>query len=88
MKIALAQLNYHIGNFESNTSKIIASIQQAKQNGADLVVFSELCVCGYPARDFLEFNEFINLCEEAANGPLDHEPALYSLLNYEYSRNY
>ena len=66
MKIALAQLNYHIGNFESNTSKIIASIQQAKQNGADLVVFSELCVCGYPARDFLEFNEFINLCEEAA----------------------
>jgi NAD+ synthase (glutamine-hydrolysing) len=66
MKIALAQLNYHIGNFESNTAKIINHIQQARTNGADLVVFAELCVCGYPARDFLEFNEFINQCEEAA----------------------
>jgi NAD+ synthase (glutamine-hydrolysing) len=66
MKIALAQLNYHIGNFESNTAKIIAAIREAKQNGADLIVFSELCICGYPARDFLEFNEFIDLCEQAA----------------------
>ncbi|RFZ85937.1 NAD+ synthase [Mucilaginibacter terrenus] len=66
MKIALAQLNYHIGNFEANTKKIIDSIHQARDNGADLVVFSELCVCGYPARDFLEFNEFIDLCEQAA----------------------
>jgi NAD+ synthase (glutamine-hydrolysing) len=66
MKIALAQLNYHIGNFESNTNKIMAHIHEAKKNGADLVVFSELCVCGYPARDFLEFREFINLCEQAA----------------------
>ncbi|MDB5135913.1 MAG: synthase, partial [Mucilaginibacter sp.] len=46
MKIALAQLNYHVGNFESNTNKIIAAIREAKQNGADLVVFAELCVCG------------------------------------------
>jgi NAD+ synthase (glutamine-hydrolysing) len=66
MKIALAQLNYHIGNFESNTAKIIDHIHKAKQNGADLVVFAELCVCGYPARDFLEFDEFIGLCEESA----------------------
>ncbi|MEO7214773.1 NAD+ synthase [Mucilaginibacter sp.] len=66
MKIALAQLNYHVGNFESNTNKIIQHIREAKQNGADLVVFAELCVCGYPARDFLEFNEFITLCDEAA----------------------
>lgn len=66
MKIALAQLNYHIGNFDSNTAKIIDAINKAKQNGADLVVFAELAVCGYPARDFLEFKEFIGLCEEAA----------------------
>ncbi|MEB0249731.1 NAD(+) synthase, partial [Mucilaginibacter sp. 5B2] len=43
-----------------------AGIREAKQNGADLVVFAELCVCGYPARDFLEFNEFISLCGDAA----------------------
>lgn len=62
MKIALAQQNYHIGNFEENTRKIIEGIDWAKQQGADLVVFSELCVCGYPPRDFLEFNDFINKC--------------------------
>src|ERR1700761_7926875 len=66
MKIALAQLNYHIGNFESNTAKIISHIAKARENGADLVVFAELCVCGYPSRDFLELNEFIDLCDEAA----------------------
>lgn len=66
MKIALAQLNYHIGNFESNTDKIIQHIEKARSNGADLVVFAELCVCGYPSRDFLEFNEFIDLCNTAA----------------------
>lgn len=59
MKIVLAQQNYHIGNFEANTSKIIAAVREAKAQGADLVVFSELCVCGYPPRDFLEFNDFI-----------------------------
>ena len=66
MKIALAQLNYHIGNFEYNTAKIIENIQLAQAKGADLVVFAELAVCGYPPRDFLEFEEFISLCEEAA----------------------
>ncbi|MEP6611698.1 MAG: NAD+ synthase, partial [Mucilaginibacter sp.] len=66
MKIALAQLNYHVGNFESNTAKIIDHIQKARAAGADLVVFAELCVCGYPSRDFLEFDEFIGLCETAA----------------------
>lgn len=62
MKIALAQQNYHIGNFESNTQKIIEAIQSARQQGADLVVFTELSVCGYPPRDFLEFRDFINQC--------------------------
>ncbi|MEP6847062.1 MAG: NAD+ synthase [Panacibacter sp.] len=62
MKIALAQQNYHVGNFESNISKIIAGIKEAKQQQADIVVFSELCVCGYPPRDFVEFNDFINKC--------------------------
>lgn len=65
MKIALAQQNYHIGNFEKNTQKIIEGIGWAKQQGADLVVFSELCICGYPPRDFLEFNDFINKCYES-----------------------
>lgn len=59
MKIALAQLNYHIGNFDSNTKKIIDAIAIARSQQADLVVFGELSVCGYPPRDFLEFEDFI-----------------------------
>ena len=65
MKIALAQQNYHVGNFEENTRKILDGIRQAKQAGADLVVFSELSICGYPPRDFLEFEDFIVKCYAA-----------------------
>ena len=65
MKIFLAQQNYHIGNFESNTKKIIAAIKEAKQQSGDIIVFSELCICGYPPRDFLEFDDFINKCNAA-----------------------
>jgi NAD+ synthase (glutamine-hydrolysing) len=63
MKIALAQLNYHIANFEANSKKIIGSIQKAKEAGADLVVFSELSVTGYYPHDLLERKEFIDQAE-------------------------
>lgn len=72
MKIALAQLNYHIGNFEANTEKIISNIKAAKGKGADLVVFAELAICGYPPRDFLEFDEFISLCEKSTLTIAEH----------------
>lgn len=72
MKIALAQQNYHIGNFEDNTRKIIGAIQYAKSRGADLVVFSELSICGYPPRDLLEFNDFINECYKAIDIIKEH----------------
>lgn len=72
MKIALAQQNYHIGNFEDNTRKIIGAIQYAKSRGADLVVFSELSVCGYPPRDLLEFNDFVNECYKAIDIIKEH----------------
>ena len=62
MKIALAQLNYHIGNFEGNLEKILGIITKAKALKADIVVFGELATCGYPPRDFLEFDDFISKC--------------------------
>ncbi|WP_282126492.1 NAD+ synthase [Marinifilum flexuosum] len=65
MKIALAQLNYHIGNFDSNTEKIISSIEKAKQENVDLVVFSELAICGYPPKDLLERKDFIERTQDA-----------------------
>jgi NAD+ synthase (glutamine-hydrolysing) len=72
MKIFLAQQNYHIGNFEENTAKIIDGINKAKQAGADLVMFSELCVCGYPPRDFLEFDDFVRKCYESIDRIKEH----------------
>jgi NAD+ synthase (glutamine-hydrolysing) len=62
MKIAMAQLNYHIGNFEGNLNKMLAAVTQAKAQQADIVLFGELSVCGYPTRDFLEFDDFIRRC--------------------------
>lgn len=59
MRIALAQLNYHVGNFPENSGNIIAAIQKAKAGNADLIVFSELSVCGYYPNDLLERLEFI-----------------------------
>jgi NAD+ synthase (glutamine-hydrolysing) len=72
MKIALAQQNYHIGNFENNLQKIITAIQEAKKQGADLIMFTELCVCGYPPRDFVEFNDFMNKCYAAIDTIKEH----------------
>ena len=65
MKICIAPQNYHIGNFEQNTEKILDAIEAAKNQGADLILFSEMSVCGYPARDFVEFEDFINKCYQS-----------------------
>ena len=80
MKIALAQQNYHIGNFEDNTRKIIEGIKKAKEQGADLAVFSELCVCGYAPGDFLEFPDFINKCYEAIDRIKEHADTIGVLI--------
>ncbi|MBQ8307321.1 MAG: NAD+ synthase, partial [Alistipes sp.] len=65
MKIALAQLNYTIGDIDGNTSKIIGAIQRAKQEGADLVLFAEQAISGTPAFDLLRKTTFLELCEDA-----------------------
>lgn len=80
MKIALAQQNYHIGNFEDNTRKIIEGIAWAKKQGADLVLFSELCVCGYPPRDFLEFDDFISKSYQAIDTIKQHADTIGVLI--------
>lgn len=80
MKIALAQQNYHIGNFDENTRKIIEGIDWAKKQKADLVVFSELCVCGYPPRDFLEFDDFIQKCNKAIDTISRHADTIAVLI--------
>ena len=65
MKIALAQLNYTIGDIEGNCAKIVDAIHKAKAQKADLVLFAEQAVSGTPAFDLLRKTTFLELCEEA-----------------------
>lgn len=67
MKILLAQRNYHIGNFSFNIEQCAGEIREAEKLGAELVVFSELAVCGYPPQDLLEYSRFIKDCESAVD---------------------
>ncbi|MFY9592422.1 MAG: NAD+ synthase [Bacteroidales bacterium] len=62
MKIAIAQLNYQVGNLDFNSQKIINTILTAKNQGVDLVIFSELSICGYIPYDLLNYNFFIDDC--------------------------
>ncbi len=59
MKVALAQFNPTVGDFAGNTARILALAQRAKERGADLAVFSELCICGYFPQDLLERPAFV-----------------------------
>ncbi len=80
MKIFLAQQNYHIGNFESNTEKIICAINLAKEQGGDIIMFSELSVCGYAPKDFLEFDDFISKCYKAIDEIKQHADTIAVLV--------
>ncbi|WP_347273606.1 NAD+ synthase [Candidatus Kuenenia sp.] len=60
MKVALAQINPVVGDFENNVRKICSFIEQAKMENADLVVFPELAVTGYPPKDFLDVPAFVD----------------------------
>src|ERR1700704_6353096 len=60
MKIALAQFNPTVGDFAGNAARILSLSNTAHQRGADLAVFSELCLCGYLPQDLLERPAFID----------------------------
>jgi NAD+ synthase (glutamine-hydrolysing) len=65
MKLALAQINPTVGDIDGNVSLVVDFAQRAAAQGADLVVFPELCICGYPPLDLLENDSFIDACGEA-----------------------
>ena len=67
MRITIAQLNYHIGNFGRNKDLICSAIKKAKSEGSDLIIFSELCVPGYPPLDLLDRHDFIEKCNLTVN---------------------
>ncbi len=59
VKIALGQINPTVGDFEGNAARIIEFARRAREGGAELAIFSELCVCGYPPRDLVEKRSFV-----------------------------
>ena len=65
MKIAIAQINTTVGDFIGNSNKIAEFWDQADNSGADMVVFPELALCGYPPRDLLLKKAFLRENEEA-----------------------
>lgn len=65
LRIALCQLNYTVGDIEGNIQKIISSIKFATEQKADVAVFSELAVCGYPPYDLLFDTVFVDRCISA-----------------------
>ncbi len=67
MKITIAQLNYHVGNFAGNRDLICNAIRKAKSEGSDIVVFSELCIPGYPPLDLLDRLDFIEKCNQTVD---------------------
>jgi NAD+ synthase (glutamine-hydrolysing) len=64
MKVSIAQLNYKIGNFAGNKDLICKAINLAKNEGSDLIIFSELCIPGYPPLDLLDRVDFIEKCDQ------------------------
>jgi NAD+ synthase (glutamine-hydrolysing) len=88
MKIALAQINPTVGDFGGNAARILEFSRRARQRGADLVVFSELCLCGYLPHDLIERPDFIERNKEelerlAEEIPL---PAVVGYVGYSESK--
>ncbi|MFP6739831.1 MAG: nitrilase-related carbon-nitrogen hydrolase, partial [Planctomycetota bacterium] len=65
MKIALAQLNTIVGDCQGNLTGVLSALERARDKGADLVVFPEQTLPGYPAEDLLEREDFIDEVEAA-----------------------
>ena len=67
MRIALAQINPIVGDIAGNTAKAGEAIDRAAEMGAELVVFGELSICGYPPRDLLLKPKFLDDCKNAVH---------------------
>jgi NAD+ synthase (glutamine-hydrolysing) len=65
VRIALAQIDTTVGAFAGNGERIVAQARAAAEQGAELVVFPELTLCGYPPKDLLELREFVDRCQAA-----------------------
>ena len=83
MRIALAQINSTVGDFAGNSARILSRLREARALNADLVVFPELCLCGYPPMDLLDHASFVEQNRKALRH-LQHAmpPGLGAVIGY------
>ena len=83
LRIVIAQINLHVGNFSLNTDKIIDSIDKAdKKYNADIIIFPELSVTGYPPEDLLYRKKFHDYVKKAIDSVSDHTKAVDVIIGH------
>ncbi len=82
MKVALAQINPTVGDFNGTCDKIVRSAIKARGMGADLTIFSEMCLTGYPAQDLLEKTAFLDAQDRALQKLTKALKGLPSIIGY------
>lgn len=80
MKVLVAQLNLTIGDYPGNIKKVLYSLDRGRQEGADIILFPELTLCGYPPEDFLLHERFILAGEEALQQIVPHTEGLMAVI--------
>ena len=87
MRVVIAQRNFHVGDIEGNSQRVIAACQEAcRLLGADLVIFPELCLTGYPPEDLL-LRPSLNTRIEEALGQIAAAVSVPLVLGYPAVRN-
>ncbi|MGB5985084.1 MAG: NAD+ synthase [Desulfobacterales bacterium] len=82
MKLSIAQINPIIGDFSYNANKIVHLAHEARERGSDLVVFSELCLSGYPPKDFLEKPDFVAAYQESLDSLANRIQGIGAVVGY------
>jgi len=82
MRIALAQINTTVGDFAGNVERMVRFAREGARRGADLVVFPELAITGYPPRDLVEVPHFVQRSEEELERLATQAPEVHILAGY------
>ncbi|MCX7554901.1 NAD+ synthase [Marinicella sp. S1101] len=82
VKIALSQLNIKVGDLVGNQRLILDAIQEAKNEQVELLVFTELSVCGYPPEDLLLHQQFLDDCHNSIKKIADHTDDIAVVLGF------
>jgi NAD+ synthase (glutamine-hydrolysing) len=82
LRLALAQVNPRVGDLEGNVAKITARIEEARDAGAELVLFPELVICGYPPDDLLLKEHFLRACGEALAAVVAEVHGIVAVVGY------